>query len=139
LENGDIVTLLENDATGVTEEELLYGTQYVPGLRFLFIEPLLASERQWMVEHFVETMPESFLKYRLRKELRTCRRITLSKYPEIREQWEAFLEEQITELAGQWFSQLGLEVQILPRGVKNSRDSGSGGDNTKDEWGQTSP
>lgn len=113
LMTGDVVTLTDDDGTGVTEDGLTFGIQYNPELRLLFIEPLLAHEREWMIEHFVEALPDLLLKYRLTKELRTAGRINLSQYPGLKQQWNAFLEVEITELFSQWLLQLGVEAQIL--------------------------
>lgn len=113
LKTGDIVTLTEDDGTGVTEDGLTFGIQYTPELRLLFIEPLLAHEREWMIEHFVEALPNSILKYRLTKELGIGGSINLSQYPDLKQQWNTFLEEEITELFSQWLLQIGVDAQIL--------------------------
>ncbi len=119
LQNGNILTINEDDGTGVTKDGWFFGIEYTPDLRFIFIEPLLPSERQFIYELFIESLPVSAVRDYLKKDLETRGTITVNDNHELQKLWQAFLDKEVVQTASDWFSQIGVDVQILPRGKQH--------------------
>lgn len=115
--SGEIVTLTDFD--NLFEEEELRESIEAEENRYLYIEPLDSRESFYVMERFLYTLPEGRTKNDLAAALsghKPFRRFKdiLYNYPEIREKWFLFHNQELKKIVREWLHYNDVEAELLP-------------------------
>ncbi len=116
IKTGEIVTLTE---LGIQEEDELSECIDKEEDRYIYIDPIDSRESFEIMERFVYQLPEGKSKNNLDEALRRRKpfrqfKDTLYDYPDIREKWFQYHNQELKKIAREWLQYNSIDAELLP-------------------------
>ncbi len=116
IKTGEIVTLTDLD---IPEEDELRESLDKDKDRYIYIEPIDSRESYAIMERFVYQLPEGKSKNNLTEALKQRKpfrqfKDTLHDYPDIREKWFQYHNQEIKKIAREWLQYNNIDAELLP-------------------------